>query len=104
MMRRTGIDLQITRDTTEITDTNDNRGQCKPLEVLPVDTASRLLLVRLHARHSRHAGLHLLQHRGMIDILNLVILVQEPGLGCSDGIQGRYALRGKRRGDTIAEY
>ena len=70
MMRRTGIDLQITRDTTEITDTNDNRGQCKPLEVLPVDTASRLLLVRLHARHSRHAGLHLLQHRGMIDILN----------------------------------
>ena len=70
MMRRTGIDLQITRDTTEITDTNDNRGQCKPLEVLPVDTASRLFLVRLHARHSRHAGLHLLQHRGMVDILS----------------------------------
>lgn len=79
------------------TDIDHHRTHRKPLQVLPLDTAPRLVLVPLHGCHSRRSGLRCLQHRCMCRYY-----WYEGGRRLTG--QGKYQFRGKRREDTIAEF
>lgn len=81
--------------------------------VLPLDTAHRLVDLCLRGSHSGWVPLHGVQNRGEFVRLGAgrtpVTSLQERkmaavGVRLTCGFQGKYDLRGKRRGDTIAEF
>lgn len=82
-----------------------DRTQCQPLQVLPLEPAPCLDLRHLHGCHPWCFDLARLQDRCMQNCLmtaeTKALREDENG---TNGLQGKYELRGKRKGDTISEW